>query len=78
MKIKDQVEKVKEKLDKPMTINTEMYNPFQNENTDKAIPIGSRHISMATRDVLQNKDDEYCTCTRCPQCGKKLRKGGFF
>jgi len=78
MKVKEQVKKVNEKLDKPMTINTEMYNPFNgsSENPlkmEKGLSMGGN----SSKSLQQPKDEEYCTCENpiCKKCGKKVKIG---
>ena len=45
---------------KPTEIKIEMFNPFLRAYIGK--------------DTNTTQEDEYCTCTNCPHCGKKLRK----
>jgi hypothetical protein len=57
-------------------VKTEIKSPFSGQPMDP-FGMGSSPLRTQQSGFMQKPvDDDYCTCTRCPHCGKKLRRSG--
>jgi len=59
---------------KTLGIGIEIKSPFHNNDKpiDKLVEKQSVNSLFKSQNITP--DDDYCTCERCPHCGKKIRK----